>query len=103
MPLFSARRHHLRAAPEAWQQGAAERAVHGSSGTEPRAARSWAGSRKLAPHEPAGLAAASSGGRADTAESVCLEERDGANVTTGLVDALAAIVDRVAFQRRGAH
>src|SRR5580698_7666391 len=56
-------------------------------------------SGKLAPHEPAGLAAAPAGGLLDALEPVCLEELDGAHVTASLVDALAARVDRVAFQR----
>ena len=59
-------------------------------------------SGKHAAHEPAGLAAAVSGGLADAAESVCLEQRDGTHVTGGLVDAFAARVDRVAFQHGGA-
>jgi NAD(P)-dependent dehydrogenase (short-subunit alcohol dehydrogenase family) len=58
---------------------------------------------KLAANEPAGLAAAPPGGLADAAESVRLEQRDGTHVTTGLVDALAARFDRIAFQRSSAH
>src|SRR5580704_14919830 len=60
-------------------------------------------SAKLEAHEPAGLAAASPSGLADAAETVRLEERDGTHVTAGLVDAVAARVDRVAFQRGSAH
>ena len=46
------------------------------------AARIWGIIRELADagliaHEPAGLAAAVSGGLADAAESVCLKQRDG--------------------------
>src|ERR1022692_2393561 len=65
--------------------------------------RERARSGKRAADEPAGLAAAPAGGLADAPESVCLEELDGAHVTAGLVDALAARVDRVAFQRGRAH
>ena len=60
-------------------------------------------SGKLAADKPAGLAAAAAGGLADAPESVCLEKLDGAHITAGLVDALAAGVYRVAFQRGRAH
>jgi hypothetical protein len=33
MPLFSAGRHHLGATPEGWQHGAADKALHKSSGS----------------------------------------------------------------------
>ena len=59
-------------------------------------------SEKLAAHKPAGLAAAVSGSLADAAEPVCLEKRDSPHITAGLVDAIAARVDRVAFQHGGA-
>jgi hypothetical protein len=60
-------------------------------------------SGKVATHKPAGFAAAVSGGLAEAPESVRLEKRDGTHVTAGLVDPLAARVDRVAFRHGGAH
>ena len=49
--------------------------------------------------ESAGLAVASACGLADAAQTVYLEETDGAHVAAGLADALGPGVDRVAFQR----
>src|SRR6516225_669087 len=77
------------------------------SGSPAREGQPGSGERarsgKLAADEPAGLAAAPAGGLADAPESVCLEELDGTHITAGLVDALAARIDRVALQDDRAH